>query len=74
MTKSIEHLVKKYVRGMADYADSWGRPARRDLYTIMEWAKEFSTNPNWRHDDKHFKDYAPLIRYILFGNVTIDTI
>ena len=70
MTKSIEHLVKKYVRGMADYADSWGRPARRDLFTIMEWAKEFSTNPNWRQDDKHFKEYAPLINYILFGNHT----
>jgi len=70
MTKSVEHLVKKYIRGMADYVDNWGRPERRDLYTIMEWLKEFSVNPNWRKNDDHFVEYAPLIRYILFGNST----
>jgi hypothetical protein len=30
LTKSVEHLVKKWVRGMADYhGDKWGRPEQR---------------------------------------------
>jgi len=68
MTKSIEHLVKKYIRGKADAKDRFGRPERRDLYTIMEWAKEFSLNQNWKVKDEHFLEYAPLIRYILHGD------
>ena len=70
MTKSIEHLVKKYIRGMADYKDRFGRPLRRDIYTIMEWAKEFAVNPAWKTKDNHYKEYVPLIRFILFGNET----
>lgn len=72
MTKSIEHLVKKYIRGKADSKDKFGRPERRDLYTIMEWAREFAINPGWKRSDNHFVEYAPLIRYLLFGNETLD--
>ena len=65
MTKSVEHLVKKWSRGMADYKDQWGRSQKRPLETIIGWLKGFASD--WDIEDKSALEMAAVVRTVLTG-------
>ena len=65
MTKSVEHLVKKWNRGMADYKDQWGRSMKRPLDIIVGWLKGFATE--WSSEDKSALEMSRIVRTVLYG-------
>ena len=65
MTKSVEHLVKKWSRGMADYKDEWGRSMKRPLDIVIGWLKGFATE--WKSEDKSALEMARIVRTVLYG-------
>lgn len=67
LTKSIEHLMKKWVRGRATSMDHWGRPTQRPIAEIVEWASRYAQDWNV-YDDNMLKN-AEIIRNILHGHL-----
>lgn len=65
MTKSVEHLVKKWSRGMADYQDQWGRSMKRPLDIIIGWLKGFAME--WKSEDQSALEMAKVVRTVLYG-------
>ena len=65
MTKSVEHLVKKWSRGQADHIDEWGRSAKRPLVQIVEWLKGFATE--WIKNDETVLPMAKIVNDVLNG-------
>lgn len=47
LTKSIQHLIKKWIRGRADQPDFWGFDQMRHLEDIIEWLKRHSSRLDW---------------------------
>jgi hypothetical protein len=65
LTKSVEHLVKKWVRGTADGVDAYGRPAQRPVTEIVEWTKRFASD--WTVVDESALNNSVIIRDILYN-------
>ena len=64
-TKSVEHLVKKWIRGVADQKDTYGRAKQRPLADIIGWFKGFAEE--WKVVDKTALPMAAVVRTVLYG-------
>ena len=66
LTKSIEQLIKKWLRGMADAPVSdFHRPTRRGASEISSWIEHYATN--WRVPDEGALPMARVVRKALMG-------
>lgn len=66
LTKSVEHLIKKWVRGLADYQnDRFGRPEQRSVNEIVAWLEGFATD--WTVKDDTALSMAAIVRTVLMG-------
>jgi len=66
MTKSVEHLVKKWSRGVADRRDEWGRALKRPLEEIIGWFSGYATV--WNVQDENALPLAKIVRTVLTGD------
>jgi hypothetical protein len=66
LTKSVEHLVKKWVRGVADFRDWWGKAAPRELAQVKYWLSSFVTD--WVTEDLAAQPMAKVVHTALFGS------
>jgi hypothetical protein len=65
MTKSVEHLMKKFLRGVADAQDEWGKAPPRELSQIYEWLHGFTYD--WLTEDRSALPMAEVVRSVLTG-------
>lgn len=67
LTKSMEHLIKKWIRGVADQHEG-NRSKRRPLSDILEWVNDFH-NPNRIVVDTTLLQFAKIMREVMFDPV-----
>lgn len=71
VTKSVEHLIKKWVRGVADDTDKQSssgvtsRAKQRPISEIVEWTRRFARD--WTVKDESALYNARIVREILYG-------